>query len=121
MGKFSQLVCVVTVAVVFGGCAQLVKKEYTSAGASKGGTVKYTKEPFMSGKNREKAMEVAHDYCSPQRAILLSEEEKRESTGYSHSETRHKGNRSYGTTHESREATVYLNFRCGGGKRVARN
>jgi hypothetical protein len=113
------LATVLVFSVVLGGCAQLVKKNY---GASKGCTVKYTKELFMTDKNRKKAMEVANDYCAPQRAILLSEEEKHELTGDSHTETTHKGKHSYSDTHETKQSTVYLNFRCGGGgKRVARN
>lgn len=103
--------------ILLGGCAQLVTKKY---GAQKGGTVKYSKELFLTEKNRSKAIEVANEYCSPSRAVVLSEEDKTELTGQSSTEIRHVGNKSYAQTNESQSATVYLNFRCAKSKSVAR-
>lgn len=103
--------------VLLGGCAQLVTKRY---GSQKGGTVKYSKELFLTEKNRKKAIEVANEYCAPSRAVVLSEEDRTEFTGHSSTEIRHQGNKSYAQTNESQSATVYLNFRCGKNKSLAR-
>jgi len=113
MNKMLLIVLPAVLTVLLSGCAQLVTKQY---GANKGGTVKYNKELFMTEKNRKKAVTVANDYCAPGRATILSEEERVESNGYSSTETRHKGSKSYSSTRESRSATIYMNFRCRGGR-----
>jgi uncharacterized protein YceK len=99
------------------GCAELVERRYDG---EKGGTVKYTKELFMTEKNRAKALDMANDYCSPRRAILVSESDRAELTGNSSSTTENYGKRSYTNTTAQTQQTVYINFRCGKGKAVAR-
>lgn len=108
----------VTLAILLlGGCAQLVEKRY---GNSKGGTVKYTKELFMTEKNRTKALELANEYCSPRKPVIVSESDREEFTGVSNTSGETSGKHSYSTTTEQKQSTVYINFRCGKSKAIAR-
>ncbi len=109
--------------VALGGCAQVVTKNY---GKAKGGTVKYS-SGMLASKNREKALDLAKEYCSPGRPILTSESNKKEFTGRTTTRGNSKrnvlGSQSYQESYQESSEVVYINFRCGSGSksRVAKN
>ena len=105
MNRFALLLVLATLS----GCAEMVSKTYNP---TKGGTIRYSTGWFMAGKNRDKATDEMKAYCSPNKAILLAEDNRKEFTGESHSNSTYEGNSAVTNTTQSQESYVYLHFRC---------
>ncbi|MGZ3749222.1 MAG: hypothetical protein ACXVB1_03985 [Pseudobdellovibrionaceae bacterium] len=95
--------------LLLSGCAQIVTKNYTP---NRGGTVKYNTGWFMADKNREKAIEEMNQYCAPGRPQILREDSRLEGTGQVFTNGSTSGNTYSSTSTESKEANMYIHFRC---------
>ena len=103
--------------LLLSGCAQIVTKNYSPY---RGGVVKYNTGWFLADKNREKAMEEMNQYCAPGRAQILREDSKLEGTGQVNTNGSTNGNSYSSTSTESKEANVYINFKCTKTQKTAR-
>jgi hypothetical protein len=90
-------------------CAEVVKKNYSP---SRSGVVRYSTGWFLADKNREKALEEIKGFCGSSRYLLKSEENRKEFTGQSYTNSETNGNHSSGTTTQGSEGFVYLRFQC---------
>ncbi len=107
----------ISLVVFTSGCAQIVTKTHSP---TRGGVVKYNTGFFMADKNREKALEEMKAYCSPGRAQMLREDSKLESTGQGYTSGNNRGDSFSSTATESKEANMYIQFRCVKSSRTAR-
>jgi hypothetical protein len=110
--KFILPVCL----LLLSGCAQIVTKNYAPY---RGGTVKYNTGWFMAEKNREKAVEEMNQYCAPGRPQILREDSKLEGTGQVYTNGSSSGKNFSSTSTESKEANMYIQFKCTKAQRTA--
>ena len=103
------LATALTAVFIFSGCAEMVTKVHSPV---PGGTVRYSTGWFMAGKNRAKAIEEMNEYCQPGGATLLSENNQKEFTGQSTSNSTFNQSGMNTTTTHNAENYVYLHFRC---------
>ena len=104
-----KLLFIILLGLSLSGCAEMVTKTYSP---QRGGTVRYSTGWFLAGKNRAKAMDEMKSYCGQQRAVLLAENNQKEFTGTSQSNsTFTNGGMSTSTTQGSNNY-VYLHFKC---------
>lgn len=104
--------------LLLSGCAQIVTKNYAP---NRGGTVKYNTGWFMADKNREKAIEKMKQYCGPGgRPQILREDSKLEGTGQVFTSGSTRGNNYSSTSTESKEANMYIHFKCTKSQKAAR-
>lgn len=103
--------------LLLSGCAQIVTKDYTSG---RGGTVKYNTGWFMADKNREKAIAEMYQFCSPARPKILREDSKVEGTGRTYTDGSTNGKSFSSTSTESKEANMYIHFKCMKTQKTAR-
>ncbi|WP_413287858.1 hypothetical protein [Bdellovibrio sp. HCB337] len=102
--------------LLLSGCAQIVTKNYAP---TRGGTVKYNTGWFLADKNREKAIEEMRHYCAPGRPQILREDSRLEGTGQVFTSGSTRGNNYSSTSTESKEANMYIHFRCAKIQRTA--
>jgi uncharacterized protein YceK len=95
--------------LLLSGCAQIVTKNYSPY---RGGVVKYNTGWFMADKNREKAVEEMQNYCLPGRPEILREDSKLESMGQVYTSGTNHGDGFSSTSTESKEANMYIQFKC---------
>jgi hypothetical protein len=95
--------------IALSGCAELTTKTFQPR---RSGTVMYEKSLFFTDKNREKAMELAREHCSPNRVLIMAEDNRREFNGTSYTNGSTNGSNYSGITTASSSSNTYIHFTC---------